>query len=140
MMRNTARTVLVAACALGIGACEGPNLFTGPATTVAEGPVVLALIVPESVRPNEVLEVEIQAAGPRGIRAVDVTLIEDAVRERTLTIDPPELDVSRIAEFQLPATITRSVVVVRVEVEDERGFRSDPREVEIPVIQDDGAF
>lgn len=127
------------ACALVASACEGPNLFTGPATAAGDEqvPVVLALEVPEFVRPNGVLDVEVQAVSAEGITALDVTVVEGVVQQRTLTYDPPRGSLSAFTQFQMPPTLTRTSVTVRVEVEDRRGARSEPMEVEVPVVQDD---
>ena len=142
--RMMGRSLPLVILAIAVGACEGPNLFTGPAAgTDGEGsdpPVVLELRAPEFVRPGGVLEVEIEALGAEGISAVDVTLVETVVRERTLVIDPPETDVDTFTEFLLPERLTLESVLVRVEVEDQLGFRSAPVEVVIPVLQDGETF
>ena len=120
--------------------CEGDNLFTFPGSSDPEVPEVLAVVVPEEVHPGDVLEIEISAVSEQGITLVDVTLIEDVVRERTLTIDPPETDVSAFTEFQLPTTLGQETVVVQVEVQDQTGARSEPFEVEIPVLPAGSSF
>lgn len=128
------------ASALVLGACEGPNLFTGPAPAGGddEVPVVLALDVPEFVRPNDVLDVEVDASAAEGITALDVTVVEGVVQQRTLTFDPPRVNLNAFTQFQLPRSLTRTSILVRVEVEDRLGRRSEPMEVSIPVVQDDG--
>lgn len=131
----------LAACALVLGACEGPNLFTGPAPAGDDdaAPVVLALDVPEFVRPNDVLDVEVNASAAEGIIALDVRVVEGVVQQRTLTFDPPRVSLNAFTQFQLPRSLTRTSITVRVEVEDRLGARSEPVEVEIPVVHDDGA-
>lgn len=129
-----------AALLLGVAACDGSNLFTAPSTGNSDIPTVVAVTVPDVVRPSDILEIEVVAISEAGVTSVDVTVLEDVVRERTLTIDPPETDVSVFTEFQLPATLAQEVIVVRVEVEDQSGARSEPFEVEIPVLPDEGPF
>lgn len=126
--------MILLAAAIGVAACEGDNLFTGPGSADSDVPLVLSVVVPEEVHPGDVLEIEISAVSEAGITLVDVTLIEDVVRERTLTIDPPETDVNAFTEFQLPTTLGQETVVVQVEVQDQTGARSEPFEVEIPVL------
>ena len=128
------------ATTLVLGACEGPNLFTGPASAGNEDqvPVVLAVEVPEFVRPNDVVDIEVEAASIEGITSLDVTVVEGVVQQRTLTYDPPRASLSAFTQFQLPASLTRTSITVRVEVEDRLGARSEPVQVEIPVVQDDG--
>lgn len=139
MTRNIIRRpFLVTGLALAVAGCDPSSLLVGGGSTVGDAPTVISVVVPETVRPNGILEVEINAAGVDGITSVEVTLVEDVVRERTLTIDPPETELNEFTEFQLPATITRGSVLVRVEVEDQRGRRSDPVEVEVAVIRDFG--
>ena len=136
------RGAAVAAGIFALGACGGTNLFTEPG--LGNGgeeeapPTVVAVTVPDFVRPNEVLRVQIEATAPEGIAAVDVTLVEAVVRERTLVVDPPDPEIDVITEFQLPSPLSRESVLVRVEVEDALGERSEVFEVEIPVVQDDG--
>lgn len=125
------------AAVLLLAGCEGENRFTGPGTVEPEGPVVDAVIVPESVEAGTILEVEIRASSSEGITAVDVTLIEDAIRERTLTVDPPDTDLTVFTEFQLPQTLARETVEVQVEVQDRLGARSETFAVEIPVTPAD---
>lgn len=126
--------------AVGLAACEGDNLFTFPGSSDPEVPEVLAVVVPEEVHPGDVLDIEISAVSEEGVTLVDVTLIEDVVRERTLTIDPPETEVSAFTEFQLPATLARETILVQVEVQDLTGARSEPFEVEIPVLPAESSF
>lgn len=126
--------------ALALAGCEGPNLFTGPGLGGDDDdpPRVVAVDVPEFVRPNDVLRVEIRAVAPAGITQVDVTLVESVVRERTLEVDPPDPDVEVLTEFQLPSPLVRESVLVQVEVQDADDVRSETFEVEVPVVQDDG--
>jgi hypothetical protein len=126
--------------AVGVAACEGDNMFTGPGSADPDVPQVLAVVVPEEVRPGDVLDVEISAASEDGIILVEVTLIEDIVRERTLAINPPETDLAAFTEFQLPSTLAQETVVVQVEVQDLSGARSEPFEVEIPVLPAESSF
>ena len=139
-MRNNRGALALMAATLALGACDGVNLFTSPGSAGGddEAPVILTLDVPDFVRPNDVLDVDVDAASTEGITALDVTVVEGVVQQRTLTFDPPRLNLSARAQFQLPATLTRTSITVRVEVEDRLGARSEPREVDIPVVQNDG--
>ena len=138
--RRSRGPLALAACTLVLGACEGPNLFTGPATAGGDdaAPVVLTLDVPEFVRSNEVLDVNVEASSAEGITELDVTVVEGVVQQRTLTFDPPRLNLTASTSFQMPSALTRTSITVRVEVQDRLGARSDPKEVQIPVVQDDG--
>lgn len=136
--RRSRGPLALVACALVVGACEGPNLFTGPGTSGGEdeAPVVLTLDVPEFVRPNDVLDVGVEASSVQGITQLDVTVVEGVVQQRTLTFDPPRLNLSASTSFQMPSPLTRTSITVRVEVQDRLGARSEPKEVQIPVVQD----
>lgn len=136
--RMSGSRLALAACALVLAGCEGENLFTGPAPATGGGgdvPVVLSLEVPEFVRANDVLNVEVEATSAEGITTLDVTVEEGVVQRRRLTYNPPRVTVSAFAQFQLPPSLTRTSILVRVEVEDRLGARSEPVEVEIPVVQ-----
>ncbi|MBW3552018.1 MAG: hypothetical protein KY466_00840 [Gemmatimonadetes bacterium] len=132
----------LAACAMVLAGCEGENLFTGPAPATGGGgadvPVVLSLDVPDFVRENDVLRVEVEATSAEGITVLDVTVEEGVVQRRRLTFNPPRVTLNAFAQFQLPPSLTRTSIVVRVEVEDRLGSRSEPVEVEIPVVQTGG--
>lgn len=125
------------AAMLTLAGCEGPNLFTGPATVADRAPVVDSVIVPESVRAGTILHVQVHASSSAGITSVDVTLIEDAVRERTMVIDPPDTDVRVATEFQLPQTLVRETLLVQVDVQDRLGAMSETFEVQVPVVTED---
>ena len=141
MRRRAIRSTLaVVACALTVGACDEHNRFTGPVGEREEGPTILAVLVPETVRPNEVLDIQIQAVAVEGIATVDVRLVESVVRDRTLTFDPPETELDTFTEFQLPPTLTQETILVRVQVADRLGTRSEPVEAEILVVQDTESF
>ena len=139
--RRSRGPLALVACALVLGACEGENFFTGPGTVGAddEAPVVLTLEVPEFVRPNDVLNVDVEASSAEGITALDVTVVEGVVQQRSLSFDPPRLNLNATTSFQMPPALTRTSVTVRVEVQDRLGARSEPREVQIPVVQNGGA-
>lgn len=142
-MKSRRGTGLAAVLAgtLALAACEGANWFTGPGTGGDNSaPIVVAVVVPDFVRPGELLEIEIEAEGSQGITAVDVTLVEAVTRERTLSFDPPQPSVNTVAEFRLPTPLARPSVLVQVQAQDRLGGQSQRFEVEIPVQQDGDSF
>lgn len=136
-IRTTTTAAAAAFLAAALVGCEGENLFTAPVTAGGDvaNPAILAVVVPEFVQPPDVLDVEIQATGPEGIASLEVTLVETVTRTRTLTVDPPDPNVTEFTQFELLEPVARQSVLVRVQATDVLGRQSEEVEVAVPVVQ-----
>lgn len=120
-------------CAAALAGCGDGGRLVG---TAPGPPQILELTVPSSIRANEILDIGFRATSDVGITSAEVSAVSDVVQDTTLRFDPAETSLDGFTQFRMPPTITRLAVRVRVVVEDRRGARSDPVEVDVPVVAD----
>jgi hypothetical protein len=97
--------------AAGLAACDGDNLFSGPAR-IQTPPTVTAIVAPDQVAPGQLFDIQVRAVAPRALRRVTVNYRRAVVGERILESAPRTDTVSFQFTLQMPVSPLDSILVI----------------------------
>ena len=126
--------------ALGIGACEGSNLFErGGAIDVGGNPVITSLTSDGTATEGELVSVRVKALGRSGISAINVEFSGAVTEDRVIEIDPPDADtVSVTVSVTIPDPAPELQLRVSATAIDEAGRTSAVKSITVPILQSAG--
>lgn len=115
------------AALLGLGACDGDNLFDDGARGGEGPPVIESVLVPLDVQPGSTLDVKVRARAPAGLQRVDVRFRGAVEADRSSPFDGSRTDtVTAELSVNVPATVEGTVITVEVTATDKLGRTGAP--------------
>jgi hypothetical protein len=109
------------------GACQGDNLFSGE--SASGRPRVIDIVLPQSVVAGDTVLIRVDAAAPRFVDQVLLSLRGAVNRDTVAEIDDDKQQASVIFKIAIPSAIQDSLLRVTAQVSDKAGEFSAPAQV-----------
>lgn len=111
--------------------------LTRTTQVVAYGPpTISSVLAPVSVRANDVVNIEVKAAGVRRITRVDYHIRGALSRDTSISVQPAQTNVAQDLTFQVPAIVSDTIVNLSIVAWDEAALASVSKNVQIPLAID----